>query len=132
MMKRRDALRLIGGAAAALGSGAFSQAQSQEVSMAHTLPNLPYAPDALEPHIDKMTMEIHHGKHHRTYVEKLNEALASAGPLANATLEQLLADNCAAVQEGIRRAVRNNGGGHANHRIFWQLLGPDGGRPGAG
>src|SRR3972149_3930673 len=104
----------------------------RENPMPFELPPLPYAPDALEPHIDKMTMEIHHGKHHRTYVEKLNEALASAGSPPNASPEQLLADNCAAVQEGIRRAVRNNGGGHANHRIFWQLLGPDGGRPGAG
>jgi len=98
--------------------------------MPFTLPALPYAPDALEPHIDKMTMEIHHGKHHGTYVTNLNKALESAPELAKKTLEELLANNCAIVPENIRTAVRNNGGGHANHSLFWTLMGPKkGGQP---
>jgi superoxide dismutase, Fe-Mn family len=90
--------------------------------MAFTLPQLPYAPDALEPYIDKMTMEIHHGKHHQAYVTNLNKALESAPDLAQKTLPELLANNCAIVPEAIRTAVRNNGGGHANHSLFWKLL----------
>ena len=95
--------------------------------MAFTLPPLPYAPDALEPHIDKMTMEIHHGKHHNAYVTNLNKALESAPDLQNKSVEELLANNCAIVPENIRTAVRNNGGGHANHTMFWQIMGPNGG-----
>ncbi len=95
--------------------------------MAFTLPSLPYAHDALEPHIDKMTMEIHHGKHHQAYVTNLNKALESAPDLANLSLEELLANNCAAVPEAIRTAVRNNGGGHWNHSLFWNLMGPNAG-----
>jgi Fe-Mn family superoxide dismutase len=95
--------------------------------MPFTLPALPYAPDALEPHIDKMTMEIHHGKHHNTYVTNLNKALESAPELASKSLEELLANNCAIVPEAIRTAVRNNGGGHWNHSMFWQILGPKAG-----
>jgi Fe-Mn family superoxide dismutase len=95
--------------------------------MAFTLPALPYAPDALEPHIDKMTMEIHHGKHHNAYVTNLNKALESAPELAGKSLEELLANNLSAVPEGIRTAVRNNGGGHWNHSLFWNLMGPNGG-----
>ena len=95
--------------------------------MPFSLPPLPYATDALEPHIDKMTMEIHHGKHHNAYVTNLNKALESAPDLAGKTLEELLANNCAAVPENIRTAVRNNGGGHANHSMFWQILGPNAG-----
>ncbi len=99
--------------------------------MAFTLPPLPYAPDALEPYIDKMTMEIHHGKHHNAYVTNLNKALESAPELAGKSLEELLAGNCAIVPEGIRTAVRNNGGGHANHSMFWTIMGPgQGGAPG--
>ena len=98
--------------------------------MAFTLPQLPYAPDALEPHIDKTTMEIHHGKHHAAYVTNLNKALESAPDLAGKSLEELLADNCAIVPENIRTAVRNNGGGHANHSIFWTIMAPGaGGEP---
>jgi len=98
--------------------------------MPFTLPALPYAPDALEPHIDKMTMEIHHGKHHNAYVTNLNKALESAPELASKSLEELLANNCAAVPEGIRNAVRNNGGGHWNHSMFWEIMGPGkGGEP---
>ena len=98
--------------------------------MPFSLPSLPYAFDALEPHIDKMTMEIHHGKHHNTYVTNLNKALESAPNLAGKTLEELLANICAAVPENIRTAVRNNGGGHANHSLFWTIMGPQkGGQP---
>jgi len=98
--------------------------------MPFTLPALPYASDALEPHIDKMTMEIHHGKHHNAYVTNLNKALESAPDLASKTLEELLANNCAIVPEAIRTAVRNNGGGHANHSMFWTIMGPGkGGAP---
>jgi Fe-Mn family superoxide dismutase len=98
--------------------------------MAFTLPQLPYASDALEPYIDKMTMEIHHGKHHNAYVTNLNKALESAPNLAGKSLEELLANNCAIVPENIRTAVRNNGGGHANHSMFWTIMGPNaGGEP---
>src|SRR4051794_2747017 len=101
--------------------------------MSFTLPPLPYAPDALEPHIDKMTMEIHHGKHHNAYVTNLNKALESAPDLANKSIEELLANNCAIVPENIRTAVRNNGGGHINHSMFWQIMGPNaGGQPSGG
>ena len=92
--------------------------------MSFTLPPLPYAPDALEPYIDKMTMEIHHGKHHNAYVTNLNKALESAPDLAGKTVEELLASNCAIVPENIRTAVRNNGGGHINHSMFWKIMGP--------
>ena len=95
--------------------------------MPFTLPSLPYAPDALEPHIDKTTMEIHHGKHHGAYVTNLNKALESAPDLANKSIEDLLANNCAAVPENIRTAVRNNGGGHINHSMFWKIMKPGGG-----
>jgi len=100
--------------------------------MSFTLPNLPYAPDALEPHIDKMTMEIHHGKHHAAYVNNLNKALESAPNLAGKSVEELLANNCAIVPENIRTAVRNNGGGHINHSMFWKIMGPNAGGPPAG
>ena len=79
-------------------------------------------------HIDKMTMEIHHGKHHGAYVTNLNKALESAPDLAGKTVEELLANNCAIVPENIRTAVRNNGGGHINHSMFWTIMGPGGGR----
>jgi superoxide dismutase, Fe-Mn family len=95
--------------------------------MPFTLPPLPYAPDALEPHIDKMTMEIHHGKHHNAYVTNLNKALESAPALAGKTIEELLANNCAIVPENIRTAVRNNGGGHINHSMFWKIMAPNAG-----
>lgn len=98
--------------------------------MAFTLPNLPYAHNALEPNIDTMTMEIHHGKHHAAYIANLNKALESAPELASKSLEELLAHNCGIVPEGIRTAVRNNAGGHWNHSMFWQIMGPGkGGAP---
>jgi superoxide dismutase, Fe-Mn family len=98
--------------------------------MPFSLPPLPYPTDALEPHIDKMTMEIHHGKHHNAYVTNLNKALESAPNLASKTIEELLANNCAIVPDNIKTAVRNNGGGHINHSMFWTIMGPKaGGQP---
>lgn len=95
----------------------------------HTLPELPYAYDALEPHIDARTMEIHHGKHHAGYVAKLNAALEKAPKLQDADLKTLMGD-LASVPEDIRGAVRNNGGGHANHSLFWSVMGKGkGGNP---
>ncbi|HEY1947128.1 MAG TPA: superoxide dismutase [Bryobacteraceae bacterium] len=90
--------------------------------MAFTLPPLPYPSDSLEPYIDKATMEIHHGKHHQAYVTNLNKALESAPNLQSKTIEELLAGNLAVVPDAIKTAVRNNGGGHANHSLFWKLL----------
>ena len=99
--------------------------------MPFSLPPLPYPFDALEPYIDKATMEIHHGKHHAAYVTNLNKALESAPQLAGKRLEELLASNCAVAPENIRPAVRNHGGGHLNHSMFWQIMGPQaGGQPG--
>jgi len=95
--------------------------------MAFTLPPLPYAPDALEPFIDKMTMEIHHGKHHQAYITNLNKALESAPDLASKSISELLANNCAIVPENIRTAVRNNGGGYVNHSMFWTIMSAPGG-----
>jgi len=94
--------------------------------MAHTLPALPYAKDALEPHIDALTMEIHHGRHHNAYVTNLNKALESAPEVAGKSVEDLIA-NLSAVPENVRTAVRNNGGGHANHSLFWTTIGPNAG-----
>lgn len=97
--------------------------------MAYELPNLPYAHAALEPHIDARTMEIHHGKHHNTYITNLNKALESHSDLAGKSLEDLLGD-LDSVPEDIRTAVRNNGGGHWNHSFFWKIMGPGkGGAP---
>ena len=93
--------------------------------MAFQLPALPYAYDALEPHIDKRTMEIHHTKHHQTYITKVNEAIAGT-EFDSKTVEELIA-NLAAVPEAKRGAVRNNGGGHANHSLFWTVMGPNAG-----
>lgn len=92
------------------------------------LPTLPYAPEALEPTIDKRTMEIHHGKHHQAYVNNLNTALKDHGDLAKLPLEEILA-KLDSVPDTVRTAIRNNGGGHANHTMFWQVMGPGGGQP---
>lgn len=94
--------------------------------MAHALLPLPYAFDALEPHIDAKTMEIHYTKHHQTYVDKLNEALAKYPDLAEKTVEELVAD-LEMIPQDIRTAVRNHGGGHLNHMLFWQTLSPSNG-----
>ena len=91
--------------------------------MAHELPDLPYAHDALEPTIDAKTMEIHHGKHHQAYITNLNNAIAGKAELEAKGIDELIAD-LGAVPEDIRGAVRNNGGGHANHSLFWTILGP--------
>jgi Fe-Mn family superoxide dismutase len=97
--------------------------------MAHTLPPLPYAFDALEPHIDARTMEIHHDKHHAAYINNLNNALKEHPELAAKPVNDLIAD-LAALPEAIRTPVRNNGGGHSNHAFFWELMGPGkGGAP---
>jgi Fe-Mn family superoxide dismutase len=94
--------------------------------MAYTLPPLSYPFEALEPSIDKMTMEIHHGRHHKTYVDNLNKALEGHTDLGNKPIEQLLRE-INSVPQNIRQAVINNGGGHANHTMFWQIMGPGGG-----
>ena len=96
--------------------------------MAYSLPDLTFAYDALKPHIDARTMEIHHSKHHNTYITNVNTALDGHGDLASKDVEDLISD-IDAVPEGIRTAVRNNGGGHANHSFFWTVLGAGGGEP---
>ncbi len=94
--------------------------------MAYELPALPYDYDALEPHIDAQTMEIHHTKHHQTYITKLNGALEGYPVLASKSVDDLIAD-LASIPDNIRGAVRNNGGGHSNHTMFWQVMGANGG-----
>ncbi len=95
--------------------------------MPFSLPPLPYPADALEPTIDKTTMEIHHGKHHNAYLTNLNKALEGHAALASKSVEELLVNNCAAAPENIRTAVRNNAGGHINHTMFWQIMAPKAG-----
>lgn len=94
--------------------------------MAYTLPDLPYAYDALEPHIDEETMHLHHDKHHATYISKVNDALENHPELAELPIEDLL-KKLDSVPEDVKTAVQNNGGGHANHTLFWQILSPNGG-----
>src|SRR6202034_2446983 len=103
-----------------------TSAQGAAPHMSFTLPPLPYAFDALEPHIDARTMEIHHDKHHAAYVTNLNKALDGHPDLQSKSIDDLLR-GIAAVPESIRTAVRNHGGGHANHSLFWQIMGPGGG-----
>ena len=95
--------------------------------MPYTLPPLPYAYDALEPHFDSRTMEIHHTKHHQAYITNVNNALGEAG-VAEMPVEQLIAD-IGSLPQAVQGAVRNNGGGHANHSLFWTVLTPEGGQP---
>ena len=99
--------------------------------MAHELPPLPYPKEALEPHIDAMTMEIHHDRHHKAYVDNLNKAIAGNTALESKSLEALIKD-LSAVPDAIRGPVRNNGGGHWNHSFFWRILGPKAGGPPTG
>ncbi|MGD9853545.1 MAG: superoxide dismutase [Planctomycetaceae bacterium] len=99
--------------------------------MAYSLPDLPYPKDALEPHIDARTMEIHHGKHHNAYITNVNKALEGHSELASKPIEDLMR-GLGSVPEAIRTAVRNNGGGHANHSLFWTILSPKGGGAPAG
>jgi Fe-Mn family superoxide dismutase len=102
---------------------------SKEYTMAFTLPSLPYSANALEPHIDAMTMEIHHGRHHKAYVDNLNKALEGQAAFLSKPIDQLLRE-INQVPENIRPAVINNGGGHANHSMFWEIMGPGaGGKP---
>src|SRR6266496_3104751 len=96
--------------------------------MPHELPPLPYPKEALEPHIDATTMEIHHDRHHKAYVDNVNKAIAGNAALESKPVEALISD-LASVPENIRGAVRNNGGGHANHSMFWKLLAHAGGNP---
>lgn len=142
MLTRREVLVgsvVAASAASTLVSSPFASAQATSASKAapaaatpaaapapsgpFTLPKLPYAYDALEPNIDAQTMTIHHDKHHATYVAKLNAAVEGKPELAGKTVEQLVS-NLAAVPESVRTAVRNHGGGHANHSLFWQIMAP--------
>ena len=95
--------------------------------MAHTLPTLPYAFDALEPHIDAKTMETHSQKHHKAYVDNLNKALESAPELANLPIDELMRVVKTKAPDAVKQAIVNNGGGHANHSLFWEIMGPNGG-----
>ncbi len=125
-MKRRAFISYTSALALSLKTFKLFASTSQN-SMSYTLPALPYAPNALEPHIDQATMEIHHGKHHNAYVTNLNAALAKeAGFNGGSDVDALIAD-LSKVPESIRTAVRNNAGGHANHTFFWNLLSPNGG-----
>lgn len=94
--------------------------------MAYSLPSLEYSPDSLEPHIDGRTMEIHHGKHHQTYIDKLNAALEDKSEFSELSIENLIS-NLSILPDSIRMAVRNHGGGHANHSFFWKCISPKGG-----
>ncbi len=133
IFSRRDALR-----AGGLGLAAIAGLRASDVFAsvlpaedAFTLPALPYGFDALEPHIDAKTMEIHHDKHHAAYVKNLNDAVAKAPELKGKSVADLLA-KLSDVPEAVRTAVRNNGGGHANHSLFWTLMTPKGGGPATG
>jgi Fe-Mn family superoxide dismutase len=131
MITRREALAGIAAAAAATALPARAQESAPATKPAFELPSLPYAFDALEPHLDAETMRIHHGKHHAAYVAKLNAAVASAPELAGRSVEALVAD-LARLPESVRTAVRNHGGGHANHTLFWRSMKPGGGGAPAG
>jgi superoxide dismutase, Fe-Mn family len=127
-MSRRDLLRTAGAGAALLTVPGVTLADDPPAkSGGFTLPPLPYAFDALEPHIDAKTMEIHHDRHHKAYVDNLNKAVAGT-EWAGKTVEEILV-KLDKVPEKIRTAVRNNGGGHYNHTLFWQMMSPKGGKP---
>ena len=116
------------GAFVVAGAAGTARAQSSPPSGPYTLAPLPYPAAANEPHIDAKTMEIHHGRHHAAYVTNLNAALKDHGDLAKMPLEQILA-GLDRVPDAVRTAIRNNGGGHANHTMFWQVMGGKGGEP---
>ena len=129
MMTRRQALKttaLVTAAAVAPSVLAQQPAPGKLGSGIHVVPPLGYAFDALEPHIDARTMEIHHARHHKTYVDNLNKAIAAHAELKPKTTEQMLQD-LASVPEDVRTAIRNSGGGHYNHKLFWQMMKKDGG-----
>jgi Fe-Mn family superoxide dismutase len=121
--RRQAVLGLAAVAGAALAPRVGAQTPPKSAAPAFELPPLPYPYDALEPHIDAETMRLHHGKHHATYVSKLNEAVAAEPSLAAKSVESLLAD-LAALPEAVRTAVRNHGGGHSNHTLFWRSMAP--------
>lgn len=127
---RRDMLRAgLGAASAALADKIFvSQVSAADTTLGYTLPKLPYAFDALEPHIDAKTMEIHHDKHHAAYVDNLNKALASHPQLLKKDPIRLLKE-IDEVPADIKQAVINNGGGHVNHSLFWKWMAPNAGGP---
>ena len=108
----------------AVAATAISPARAAATGMPIELPKLPYGTDALEPHIDKMTMEIHHDKHHAAYISKLNEALAKAPELATKPLDEVLGSLPSISDEALRTTIRNQGGGHWNHSMFWETLAP--------
>lgn len=130
MITRREAIKrtaILGATVATVSPLANLSAQTTPGGeAAFTLPKLPYPADALEPHIDAKTMEIHHGKHHAAYVNNLNKAVSEAPALRGKSIEQLIS-NLNSVPESVRTAVRNNGGGHLNHSLFWQMLKKNGG-----
>jgi Fe-Mn family superoxide dismutase len=133
---RREALTTLGVSALALTASsrdlaATAGCQTPAASGPYSLAPLPYAFDALEPHIDAQTMQIHHDRHHQAYVNNLNAALAGAGEAGKAPIDDLL-KNLSALPESARTAVRNNGGGHVNHLQFWTLLAPGAGGPPSG
>lgn len=131
MITRREALKQTALVTAAITtSTALPSAQAQPAGGdgPFKLPPLPYPHDALEPHIDAKTMEIHHGKHHAAYVTNLNKAVAGHGEWAKKPIEEIIR-NLSSAPESIRTAVRNNGGGHYNHTLFWQMMKKDGGGP---
>jgi Fe-Mn family superoxide dismutase len=133
MLTRRTLLTSLTAGSALLVTGSRSAAGAQPAPGPgqHTLPPLPYPPAALEPHLDAQTMTIHHGRHHKAYVDNLNAALAKAPELASQPLDQLLA-KLDAVPEAIRTTIRNNGGGHWNHTQFWTAMAPNAGGPPTG
>ncbi len=129
-MSRRDLLRTAGAGAALLTLPSVTLAADPPAKGGFTLPPLPYAFDALEPHIDAKTMEIHHDRHHKAYVDNLNKAVAGT-EWATKSIEEIVT-SLAKLPENIRTAVRNNGGGHYNHSLFWQMMSPKGGKPAGG
>src|SRR3712207_2284466 len=120
--------QLLAGAAVLAASASIPRAFAQAPSGPLKLDPLPYAPSKNEPHIDAQTMEIHHGRHHQAYVNNLNQVLSQNGELAKVPLHEMLA-KLNDVPESVRTMVRNNGGGHANHTMFWQIMGGSGGEP---
>jgi superoxide dismutase, Fe-Mn family len=127
-MSRRKMLGTTGLSAAALALSPFSRLVADEKKAEFTLPKLPYDYDALKPHIDEMTMKIHHDKHHQAYVDNLNKAMADAPDLQGKSIDDILRD-VDKIPEKVRQAIINNGGGHANHSMFWVNMTPKKGEP---
>jgi superoxide dismutase, Fe-Mn family len=126
-LNRRSFLGTVAAAGAMAVAGSALLPSFISADAEYALPPLPYAPDALEPHIDKETMSIHHDKHHAAYLKNLNTALAANADLQKLSLEELLASAPKIQDEKLRKTIINNGGGHYNHALFWQVLGPKGG-----